>query len=40
MLIEEANSKDTRIFSSKFGEVIIEDTSYWELGEYLKLIIS
>jgi NAD-dependent SIR2 family protein deacetylase len=40
MLIEEANSKDTRIFSSKFGEVIIEDTCYWELGEYLKLIIT
>ncbi|QDO94662.1 SIR2 family protein [Formosa sediminum] len=40
MLIEEANSKDTRIFSSKFGELIIENTSYWELGEYLKLIIS
>ena len=40
MLIEEANSKDTRIFSSKFGEVIFEDTRYWELGEYLKLIIS
>lgn len=40
MLIEEANSKDTRIISSKFGEVIIEDTSYWELSEYLKLIIS
>lgn len=40
MLIEEANSKDSRIISSKFGEVIIEDTSYWELGEYLKLVIS
>lgn len=40
MLIEETNSKDTRIFSSKFGEVIFEDTCYWELGEYLKLIIS
>ncbi|MDO7174171.1 SIR2 family protein [Mariniflexile sp. AS56] len=40
MLIEEANSKDTKIYSSKFGEVIIEDTSYWELGEYLKLIIT
>ncbi len=40
MLIEEANSKDTRIFSSKFGEVVFEDTRYWELGEYLKLIIS
>jgi len=39
-LIEEANSKDTRIISSKFGEFIIEDTNYWELGEYLKLIIS
>jgi NAD-dependent SIR2 family protein deacetylase len=40
MLIEEANSKDTKIYSSKFGEVIIEDTCYWELGEYLKLIIT
>lgn len=40
MLIEEANSKDTKIYSSKFGEVIIKGTSYWELGEYLKLIIS
>lgn len=40
MLIEEANSKDTKIYSSKFGEVIIEDASYWELGEYLKLIIT
>lgn len=40
MLIEEANSKDTKIYSSKFGEVIIKNTSYWELGEYLKLIIT
>lgn len=40
MLIEEANSKDTKIYSSKFGEVIIQDTSYWELGKYLKLIKS
>lgn len=40
ILIEEANSKDSRVISSKFGEVIVEDTSYWELGEYLKLIIS
>ena len=40
MLIEEANSNDTKIYSSKFGEVIIEGTSYWELGEYLKLIIT
>jgi NAD-dependent SIR2 family protein deacetylase len=40
MLIEEANTTDTRIYSSKFGEQIIKDTSYWELGEYLKLIIS
>ncbi|MDO6738283.1 SIR2 family protein [Wenyingzhuangia sp. 2_MG-2023] len=40
MLIEEVNLKDTRIFSSKFGEVTIKDTSYWELGEYIKLIIS
>lgn len=40
ILIEESNSKDSRVISSKFGEVIIKDTSYWELGEYLKLIIS
>ncbi|WP_430905730.1 SIR2 family protein [Maribacter sp. 2-571] len=40
ILIEEANSKDSRIISSKFGDVTIEDTSYWELGEYLKLIIA
>jgi len=39
LLIEEANSKDTKIYSSKFGEFVIENTSYWELGEYLKLII-
>lgn len=38
-LIEEANSKDTRVISSKFGEIILEDCNYWKLGEYLKLII-
>jgi hypothetical protein len=41
MLIEQANTKDTRIFSSNFtGEKIIPDVSYWALGEYLKLIKS
>lgn len=40
LLIEEANSKDTRIYSSKFGEFVIENNSFWQLGEYLKLIIS
>jgi hypothetical protein len=41
ILIEEANKKDTRIFSSSFaGEEILPDVSYWQLGEYLKLIKS
>jgi hypothetical protein len=41
ILIEEANKKDTRIYSSSFsGEQIIQDISYWTLGEYLKLIKS
>jgi len=41
ILIEEANKKDTRIYSSSFtGEQIIPDVSYWKLGEYLKLIKS
>ena len=39
ILIEQGNAKDTRIFSSSFsGEQIIPNTSYWALGEYLKLI--
>jgi len=41
ILIEEANKKDTRIYSSSFsGEQIVPDVSYWTLGEYLKLIKS
>jgi hypothetical protein len=40
ILMEEANSKDTRVFSSAFGEHIIPDVSYWELSQYIKLIIS
>lgn len=41
ILIEEANKKDTRIFSSSFaGEEILPDVSCWQLGEYLKLIKS
>ncbi|MBO6570833.1 MAG: SIR2 family protein [Balneola sp.] len=40
LLIEEANSSDTKIYSSKFNEFEIKDTSYWQLGEYLKLILS
>ena len=39
ILIEEANKKDTRIYSSSFaGEHIVPDVSYWTLAEYLKLI--
>jgi hypothetical protein len=41
ILIEQANKKDTRIYSSSFsGEQIIPDVSYWMLCEYLKLIKS
>ena len=41
ILIEEANTKDTRIFSSSFaGEKTLTGVSYWQLGEYLKLIKS
>lgn len=39
ILIEEANENDTRIFSSSFGEYIIENESYWELNSFLKLIL-
>jgi len=39
ILIEEANDKDTRIYSSSItGEFIIHDVNYWDLSEYLKLI--
>jgi len=40
ILMEKANSTDTRVFSSAFGEHIISDVNYWELSQYLKLIIS
>lgn len=40
ILIEEANGKDTRIYSSTQGEHIIPDINYWMLSEYLKLIIT
>jgi len=40
ILIEEANTNDTRIYSSNFtGPEILTNVSYWALGEYLKLII-
>ena len=39
ILLEEANGKDTRVYSSSFsGELIIPDVNYWALSEYLKLI--
>lgn len=39
ILMEEANTNDTRIYSSSFsGELIIPDVKYWSLPEYLKLI--
>lgn len=39
ILIEEANGKDSRVYSSSFsGEMIIPDVNYWALSEYLKLI--
>ena len=39
ILIEEANGKDTRVYSSSFsGELIIPDVNYWDLSKYLKLI--
>jgi len=41
ILIEEANTNDTRIYSSLFsGPEIIPNVSYWTLGEYLKLIVT
>ncbi|MCH8535858.1 MAG: SIR2 family protein [Flavobacteriaceae bacterium] len=39
ILIEEANGKDTRVYSSSFsGEQIIPGVNYWSLSEYLNLI--
>ena len=40
ILIEEdqENVNNTRVFSSKFGEQVILDSSYWELGQFLTLI--
>lgn len=39
ILIEEANTNDTRIYSSLFTKPeIIPNVSYWTLSEYLKLI--
>ena len=40
ILIEEANTTDTRVYSSTQGEHIIPNVSYWALAEYLKLIIT
>lgn len=38
ILIEENNGTHTKIYSSSQGEHIIENVSYWQLSEYLKLI--
>jgi len=38
ILIEENHGTNTKIYSSSQGEFIIEDVSYWNLSEYLKLI--
>ena len=40
ILIEEdkTNPKNSRVFSSKFGEKIIKDVNYWELSQFIKLI--
>jgi hypothetical protein len=39
VLIEQANTTDTRVYSSGFsGSEIIKNVSYWTLTEYLKLI--
>lgn len=40
ILMEESNEgKDTKIYSSTYGESIIENKSYWQLGEFNKLIM-
>lgn len=38
ILIEQANTKDTKVFSSNYGEEVIPNVSYWQLGEFLKLV--
>lgn len=39
ILIEQANTSDTRVYSSLFsGPEIIKDVSYWELANYFELI--
>ena len=38
ILIEQANTNDTRIFSSFCSEEIVANQSYWTLSEYMKLI--
>ena len=40
ILIEEDknNTKNSRVFSSKFGEQVIDDVNYWELSQFIKLI--
>lgn len=40
ILMEQANTKDTRVYSSTHGEHVIPNVSYWELSEFLKLIIT
>jgi len=39
ILMEESGGTDTKVYSSKMGEFIIPDVSYWNLAEYLKIII-
>lgn len=38
ILMEESEGSNTKIYSSSQGEHIIENMSYWNLAEYLKLI--
>lgn len=39
LLFEQANTKDTRVYSNKFsGPEIIKNANYWTLREYLKLL--
>jgi len=39
LLFEQANTKDTRVYSNKFsGPEIIKNVNYWTLKEYLKLL--
>ena len=39
VLIEQANTNDSRVYSSSFtGAEILKDVSYWSLSEFLKII--